>query len=330
MLGLKLIRTLNIMWTVLRYSGYSHNTISVASCGRREGEISLVVGSSSASNDRINFAGMGENVISFKSNGGASNEERTMGSGTSFAASHVTGFIAALMDKKKEKKNEEKSFYEELNETETGIGMESLVQLLKQHVIDVEEEGKDNATGDGFLTYLSRTEFEEVMSRKAMEELQERNEENSGYQQIDSPYSYSISPEEELPGSYFPGEQQIDSISPIEQILPQEELPGYEQISPEERLSGSFYSYGIYTIYVSLTDSIDVSLREGEGFTTSYFKNYNILVNASKPDEDPVDYANTIILNSFDDDITRDGNSVRTRDGNSVIQRPPNVENEPS
>jgi hypothetical protein len=136
----------------LRYSGYSENTINIASCGLQEGSFGLVVGSNSASNDRIDFAGIGEDVISFKPNEDnktTAEEARIKGSGTSFAASHVTGFIAALLDKEQ---TQDKDYTRK----------EDLLTLLKdKFVIDMKlyGDGKDNATGEGFLTYLDETEF---------------------------------------------------------------------------------------------------------------------------------------------------------------------------
>ena len=68
----------------------------------------------------------------------------------------------------------------------------------------------------------------------------------------------------------------------------------------------------IYKIYLTTTglSYIYVAKGEEEGFTTSYFDNYN-------PNND--DDWKTIVVNSFEDDITRDGTAI---DGQARIPLP--------
>ena len=247
--------------TCVSYPASSGNTISIASVGvdsKSQPNPELDVSSFSPSNDKINFCGIGEDVISFNDQGGL-----MKGSGTSFAAAHVTGLVAALLDKKQKKnyyytldsllENEQSgedahykalgthykvldaqyksldahyksldahykssdaqykssdaqdkvleahykaleahykaldALLEEQTSGETdcynGLNflsrnaecnknrrrMKELLNFLKDNfVIDVvssegNNKGKDNSTGEGFLTYLSETEFKDTM-----------------------------------------------------------------------------------------------------------------------------------------------------------------------
>jgi len=94
-------------------------------------------------NDGVDYCGIGVDVVSFSPDG--TFQEM---SGTSMATPHVCGFITALMTKG--------GAYSDIIKDD-----ESCRALLNdKFVIDVGAEGVDNATGLGFLTYLTRDEFE--------------------------------------------------------------------------------------------------------------------------------------------------------------------------
>jgi hypothetical protein len=70
-------------------------------------------------------------------------------SGTSMATPHVCGLIAALLDKAVDKH---------------GISDDSSLRkvLNDNYLIDIGIKGADNETGLGFLTYLSKDEFDSL------------------------------------------------------------------------------------------------------------------------------------------------------------------------
>lgn len=114
-------------------------TISVAAVKKSN---LLPVATFSESNAEVDFAGIGVDVTSLKPGGGY----QTM-QGTSMATPHVTGLIAALM---------------------TNGGYKSNVNKLKKDLvskysIDIAAEGKDNSTGVGFVTFLTKAEFDDAM-----------------------------------------------------------------------------------------------------------------------------------------------------------------------
>jgi subtilisin family serine protease len=116
-------------------------TISVAAVAKTNG---LPVAYFSESNPEVDFAAIGVDVVSLKPGGGY----QTM-QGTSMAAPHVTGLIAALLTNK-EKKYTHKS----------------LRKLLSmKYAIDIGTKGTDTSTGVGFLTYLSsRDELTQMLN----------------------------------------------------------------------------------------------------------------------------------------------------------------------
>lgn len=97
----------------------------------------------SESNPEVEYAGVGVNVISLKPGGGY----QAM-SGTSMAAPHVTGLIAALLSK---------------DDPTSLVGYSSCDMLRKDlsanFSVDIGTEGTDEATGVGFATYLNHEEL---------------------------------------------------------------------------------------------------------------------------------------------------------------------------
>lgn len=94
-------------------------------------------------NDKVDYCGIGVDVVSFRPDG--TFQEM---SGTSMATPHVCGFITALMTKG--------GAYSDIIKDDKSCR----ALLNDKFVIDVAAEGKDNATGLGFLTYLTKDEFE--------------------------------------------------------------------------------------------------------------------------------------------------------------------------
>jgi len=116
------------------------DAISVAAISKKD---NLPVASFSESNDQVDYAGIGVGVLSFKPDG---NYQRF--DGTSMASPHVCGLIAALMTKD--------ATYSEIIKDDS-----SLRKVLNENFcIDIGTKGRDNATGVGFLTYLTKEEFE--------------------------------------------------------------------------------------------------------------------------------------------------------------------------
>lgn len=116
------------------------DAISVAAVSKKD---NLPVASFSESNNEVDYAGIGVDVLSFKPDGNYVRHD-----GTSMASPHVCGLIAALMTKD--------ATYSEIIKDDS-----SLRKLLNENFcIDIGTKGRDNATGVGFLTYLTKEEFE--------------------------------------------------------------------------------------------------------------------------------------------------------------------------
>jgi subtilisin family serine protease len=114
-------------------------TVSVAAV-KMEGN--LPVAHFSDSNPEVDFAAIGVDVISFKPGGGYQSM-----AGTSMAAPHVTGLIAAL-----------------ISYNGNQYQPKALKKLLSsKYAIDIATQGPDTSTGVGFVTYLAKPEMEQLL-----------------------------------------------------------------------------------------------------------------------------------------------------------------------
>lgn len=114
--------------------------ISIAAVSKRD---NLPVAYFSNTNSQVDYAGIGVDVTSFRPDG-----TYQQMSGTSMACPHVCGFITALMTKG--------GAYSDIIQDDASCR----ALLNEKFCIDIATEGRDNATGLGFLTYLSKKEFE--------------------------------------------------------------------------------------------------------------------------------------------------------------------------
>lgn len=119
---------------------------SVLSVGAVAKKGNLPIAHFSQSNDQVDCCGIGVEVVSFSKHEGL---YMTM-SGTSMACPHISGLIAALMTKGG--KYENTILHKE-------IALEFLKDNCAIHVANI--GGQVNATGYGFLTYLTEEEFME-------------------------------------------------------------------------------------------------------------------------------------------------------------------------
>jgi len=118
----------------------------VISIGAVRKEDDLPVAKFSNTNAQVDYAGIGVDVLSARPN----NKYQEM-SGTSMACPHACGFMASLMTKGGK--------YEDLIKDDA-----SLRQLLNdKFCVDIGIKGPDNATGLGFLTYLTKDEFDDML-----------------------------------------------------------------------------------------------------------------------------------------------------------------------
>eukprot|EP00553_Chaetoceros_curvisetus_P001087 CAMPEP_0204612538 /NCGR_PEP_ID=MMETSP0717-20131115/632_1 /ASSEMBLY_ACC=CAM_ASM_000666 /TAXON_ID=230516 /ORGANISM="Chaetoceros curvisetus" /LENGTH=364 /DNA_ID=CAMNT_0051624667 /DNA_START=51 /DNA_END=1145 /DNA_ORIENTATION=+ len=131
----------NILTNENMWPANSAETISIAAVSKRDG---LPVAEFSNTNSLIDYAGIGVDVVSMRPGGSFQKM-----SGTSMACPHVCGLIAALMTKG--------GAYE--SQIKDDASLRAL--LTENFAIDIGTMGRDNATGLGFLSYLSKEEFEE-------------------------------------------------------------------------------------------------------------------------------------------------------------------------
>jgi len=133
----------NTLTYELRYPAMNSKTISVAAVDKKKG---LPTADFSNTNDAIDYAGIGVDVISFE----ALSEGYKRMNGTSMASPHVCGFVTALMTK-------------DGNYSDIITNDESLRTLLDENFVrDIGEKGPNNSTGRGFLTYLNETEYDHM------------------------------------------------------------------------------------------------------------------------------------------------------------------------
>jgi len=131
----------NPLTNELSYPAAYEECISIAAVSKKKG---FPVAVFSNSNAQVDYSGIGVDVVSFKPGGGFQEM-----SGTSMASPHVAGLCACLM-------------------TDGRIqGNDALRKILDEsHAIDIATEGRDNATGIGFLSYLDEAAFDQLLPRK--------------------------------------------------------------------------------------------------------------------------------------------------------------------
>lgn len=130
----------NPLTNEIRWPAFFSQAISVGAVAKQKG---LPTARFSNSNSQVDYAGIGQNVNSFSTSGVFVSK-----SGTSMASPHVCGLIAALMTKG--------GAYEDIIKDDASVR----ALLNERFAIDIGTEGIDNETGLGFLTYLTKDEFE--------------------------------------------------------------------------------------------------------------------------------------------------------------------------
>jgi len=109
----------------------------------KEGD--LPIARFSNTNPSVDYSGIGVDVKSFKPDGGFQEM-----SGTSMACPHVCGLLSALLDKE--------------SDNAPAQGDAAMRELINEkYLIDIGVKGPDNATGLGFLTYLTKDEFDGIL-----------------------------------------------------------------------------------------------------------------------------------------------------------------------
>jgi len=142
----------NPLTNEISYPAYYPECMSIAAVSKRKG---LPVAVFSNSNVQVDYAGIGVQVLSLKPGGGTQ-----FMSGTSMACPHVCGFIAAIMSNGRivnKGPNTDKQLRTLLNET---------------YVVDIATEGRDKATGLGFVTALDKGQFAQEMKSSLMNAAQ--------------------------------------------------------------------------------------------------------------------------------------------------------------
>ena len=133
----------NILTNEISWPASFPQCLSIAAVQKRHG---LPVAVFSNSNAQVDYAGIGVDVVSLKPGGGY----QTM-SGTSMACPHVCGLIAAILSNGRI--------------VNKGAATDRIVReaLNDAYVVDIGVEGRDNATGLGFLTALDESGFNKAM-----------------------------------------------------------------------------------------------------------------------------------------------------------------------
>lgn len=130
----------NPLTNEISYPANFRQAMSIAAVSKQD---NLPTAYFSNTNNQVDYAGIGVDVISFRSGGGF-----VSNTGTSMACPHVCGFLTALLTKGGE--------YEGTIKDD-----ESCRDLINdKFLIDIGREGKDRSTGLGYLTYLTKDEFE--------------------------------------------------------------------------------------------------------------------------------------------------------------------------
>jgi len=131
----------NPLTNELSYPAAYEQCISIAAVSKKKG---FPVAVFSNSNAQVDYSGIGVDVVSFKPGGGFQEM-----SGTSMASPHVAGLVACLM-----------------SDGRIQGGNDALRKILDEsHAIDIATEGRDNATGIGFLSYLDEAAFDSLLPR---------------------------------------------------------------------------------------------------------------------------------------------------------------------
>ena len=116
-------------------------------------------------NDRIDYAAIGKDILSYQPNDSGLHQ----GSGTSFAAPHVTGLIAALLDKDGDN-------YKVFEETDDSTKLQKVHEMLQDKCTprstSFVSENEKSAIGKGFLTYIKQFFLAQALN-KATIEIQE-------------------------------------------------------------------------------------------------------------------------------------------------------------
>lgn len=130
----------NVLTIENSYPANFEIAISVGAVAKKN---NLPMASFTNTNKKVDYCGIGVDVISFRPDG-----KYQYMSGTSMATPHVCGLIAALMTK-------DGKYADTITDDATCRAF-----LNENCLIDVATEGRDNATGLGFVTYLTKDEFE--------------------------------------------------------------------------------------------------------------------------------------------------------------------------